>query len=118
MHIPTISTAKSVELIKEAKKKGLNVTCSVAVHHLTLNETVLEGFDSRYKVAPPLRTEDNRKALIKGITDGTIDMITSDHNPIDIEHKKLEFDLAKNGTIGLETAFGMLAKCTFNRNHS
>jgi dihydroorotase len=108
MHVPTISTAKSVALIKEAKKKGLNVTCSVSVHHLTLNETVLEGFDSRYKVAPPLQTEANRKALIKGITDGTIDMITSDHNPIDIEHKKLEFDLAKNGTIGLETAFGML----------
>lgn len=108
MHVPTISTAKSVALIKEAKKKGLNVTCSVSVHHLTLNETVLEGFDSRFKVAPPLQIEANRKALIKGITDGTIDMITSDHNPIDIEHKKLEFDLAKNGTIGLETAFGML----------
>jgi dihydroorotase len=108
MHIPTISTAKSVALIKEAKKRGLNVTCSVSVHHLTLNETVLEGFDSRFKVAPPLQIELNRKALIKGITDGTIDMITSDHNPIDIEHKKLEFDLAKNGTIGLETAFGML----------
>ena len=108
MHVPTISTEKSVALIKEAKTKGLNVTCSVSVHHLTLNETVLEGFDSRYKVAPPLQTETNRKALIKGITDGTIDMITSDHNPIDIEHKKLEFDLAKNGTIGLETAFGML----------
>ena len=108
MHVPTISTAKSVALLKEAKKKGLNVTCSVSVHHLTLNETVLEGFDSRYKVAPPLQTETNRKALLKGITDGTIDMITSDHNPIDIEHKKLEFDLAKNGTIGLETAFGML----------
>ena len=60
------------------------------------------------KVTPPLQTETNRKALIKGITDGTIDMITSDHNPIDIEHKKLEFDLAKNGTIGLETVFGML----------
>tara|TARA_R110000823_G_scaffold169771_2_gene302024 strand:- start:443 stop:1270 length:828 start_codon:yes stop_codon:yes gene_type:complete len=108
MHLPTISTAKSVALIKEAKNKGLNVTCSVAVHHLTLNETVLEGFDSRFKVSPPLQTELNRKALIKGITEGTIDMITSDHNPIDIEHKKLEFDLAKDGTIGLETAFGML----------
>lgn len=108
MHIPTISTAKSVALIKEAKKKGLQVTCSVSVHHLTLNDTVLKGFDSRYKVTPPLQTEANRLALIKGIKEGTIDMITSDHNPIDIEHKKLEFDLAKNGTIGLETAFGML----------
>ena len=108
LHIPTISTAKSVQLIKEAKAKGLNVTCSVAVHHLVLTDSTLEGFDTRYKVSPPLRTETDRKALIKGIKDGTIDMITSDHNPIDIEHKKMEFDTAKNGTIGLESAFGAL----------
>ena len=108
LHIPTISTAKSVQLIKEAKAKGLNVTCSVAVHHLVLTDSTLEGFDTRYKVSPPLRTETDRKALLKGIKDGTIDMITSDHNPIDIEHKKMEFDTAKNGTIGLESAFGAL----------
>ncbi len=108
LHIPTISTAKSVALIKEAKKKGLNVTCSVAVHHLVLTDEKLEGFDSRYKVSPPLRTEEDRKALISGIKDNTIDCITSDHNPIDIENKKMEFDLAKNGTIGLESAFGAL----------
>lgn len=108
LHIPTISTAKSVQLIKEAKAKGLNITCSVAVHHLVLTDAKLEGFDSRYKVSPPLRTETDRKALLKGIKDGTIDMITSDHNPIDIEHKKMEFDTAKNGTIGLESAFGAL----------
>ncbi|WNM18094.1 dihydroorotase [Flavobacterium capsici] len=109
MHIPTVSTAKSVQLIKEAKAKGLKVTCSVAVHHLVLNDEVLDGFDTRYKVTPPLRTDEDRKALIKGILDNTIDCITSDHNPIDIEHKKMEFDLAKNGTIGLESAFGALA---------
>lgn len=108
LHIPTISTAKSVALIKEAKKKGLNVTCSVAVHHLVLTDEKLEGFDSRYKVSPPLRTEEDRKALLAGIKDNTIDCITSDHNPIDIENKKMEFDLAKNGTIGLESAFGAL----------
>ncbi|WP_293892724.1 dihydroorotase family protein [Flavobacterium sp.] len=108
LHIPTISTTKSVALIREAKKKGLNVTCSVAVHHLILTDEKLEGFDSRYKVAPPLRTEEDRKALLKGISDNTIDCITSDHNPIDIENKKMEFDLAKNGTIGLESAFGAL----------
>jgi dihydroorotase len=108
MHIPTISTAKSVQLVKEAKAKGLNVTCSVAVHHLVLTDQELDGFDTRYKVTPPLRTDADRKALIKGVKDGTIDMITSDHNPIDIEHKKMEFDLAKNGTIGLESAFGAL----------
>jgi len=109
MHIPTISTAQSVQLIKEAKNKGLNVTCSVAVHHLVLTDEQLDGFDTRYKVTPPLRTETDRKALLKGVTDGTIDMITSDHNPIDIEHKKMEFDLAANGTIGLESAFGALS---------
>ncbi len=108
LHIPTISTEKSVALIKEAKDKGLQVTCSVTVHHLILTDEKLEGFDTRYKVTPPLRTETDRKALVNGVLDGTIDMITSDHNPIDIEHKKMEFDLAKNGTIGLESAFGAL----------
>lgn len=108
LHIPTISTAKSVQLIKEAKTKGLNVSCSVAVHHLVMTDEKLEGFDTRYKVTPPLRTDEDRKALIQGILDDTIDMITTDHNPIDIEHKKMEFDMAKNGTIGLESAFGAL----------
>lgn len=108
MHLPTVSTGKSVQLIREAKANGLNVTCSVAVHHLVLTDEVLTGFDTRYKVAPPLRPEAERQALIEGVMDGTIDIITSDHNPIDIENKKLEFDLAKDGTIGLESAFGAL----------
>ena len=108
LHIPTISTKKSVQLIKEAKANGLNVSCSAAVHHLVLTDEKLEGFDTRYKVSPPLRTENDRKALLKGIKDGAIDMITSDHNPIDIEHKKMEFDGAKSGTIGMESAFGAL----------
>lgn len=108
LHIPTISTAKSVQLIKEAKAKGMNVTCSVAVHNLVLTDEKLDGFDTRYKVTPPLRSDADRKALVKAVKDGIIDMITSDHNPMDIEHKKMEFDMAKNGTIGLESAFGAL----------
>ena len=108
LHIPTISTAKSVELIREAKAKGLNVTCSASVHHLVLTDEKLDGFDTRFKVTPPLRTEVDRQALLNGIADHTIDIITSDHNPIDIEFKKMEFDTAKNGTIGLESAFGAL----------
>jgi dihydroorotase len=108
LHIPTISTAKSVALIKEAKSKGLNVTCSVSVHHLALTDEKLEGFDTRYKVTPPLRNNQDREALIAAVLDNTIDCITSDHNPIDIENKKMEFDLAKNGTIGMESAFGAL----------
>jgi dihydroorotase len=108
LHIPTISTVKSVELIREAKAKGLNVSCSVTVHHLVLTDEKLENFDTRCKVTPPLRTETDRQGLLAGILDNTIDMITTDHNPIDIEHKKMEFDLSKNGTIGLESAFGAL----------
>ncbi|HRZ30853.1 MAG TPA: dihydroorotase [Flavobacterium sp.] len=108
MHIPTISTSKSVDLIREAKAKGLNITASVAIHHLVLTDEKLDSFDTRFKVSPPLRDDFNRTALIQGVLDGTIDMITCDHNPIDIEHKKMEFDMAKNGTIGLENAFGAL----------
>ena len=108
LHIPTISTAKSAQLIREAKVKGLNVTCSVSVHHLVLTDEKLETFDTRFKVTPPLRNDKDRKALLEAVIDGTIDVITSDHNPMDIEHKKMEFDLAKNGTIGLESAFGAL----------
>lgn len=108
IHFPTISTAKSVELIKEAKLKGLNVTCSTAVHLLTMTDEKLNDFDTRFKVLPPLRDEANRQALINGVLDGTIDCITSEHNPLDIEHKKLEFNSASNGTIGLESAFAAL----------
>jgi dihydroorotase len=108
LHIPTISTAKSVALIQEAKAKKLNVSCSVSVQNLILTDVKLEDFDTRYKVSPPLRTEADRLALIEGVKNGTIDLITSDHNPIDIEHKKMDFDTAKSGTIGLESAFGAL----------
>jgi dihydroorotase len=73
-----------------------------------LTDETLETFDTRFKVAPPLRMDKDRLALLEAVQDGTIDVITSDHNPIDIEHKKMEFDLAKNGTIGLESAFGAL----------
>jgi len=108
LHIPTISTKKSVELIKDAKKKGLNVSCSVAIFNLVLTDAVLEDFDSNYKLLPPLRTKDNNKALLKGLKDGTIDGVTSDHNPIDVENKKTEFDHASFGSIGLEGLFGAL----------
>ena len=114
LHIPTISTKESVKLIKEAKKKGLQVTCSVSAHHLTLTDDELHGFDGNVKVTPPLRTKDDCKALIEAIKDGTIDIITSDHNPIDIEHKKVEFSTAKNGTIGLESLFGAINKTNLN----
>jgi len=106
LHIPTITTANSVKLITEAKKKGLDVTCSVSAHHLYLTDDALNEFDSNCKVTPPLRTKTDTKALIKGVKIGTIDMITSDHNPMDIEHKKVVFENASDGTIGLESLFG------------
>ena len=110
LHIPTISTAKSVDLIRQAKKKKLDVSCSVAIHNLCLTDEVISEFDTKYKVLPPLRTQTDVNALIEGLKDGTIDMVTSDHNPLDIEHKRVEFDHAYYGTIGLESAFGALQK--------
>ncbi len=109
LHIPTISTAGSVALIRNAKKKGLQVSCSVAIHNLIFTDDTLHDFDTNVKVLPPLRTAADTKALLKGLQDGTIDMVTTDHNPINIEHKKLEFDHALFGTIGLESAFGALS---------
>ncbi len=106
LHIPTISTEASVKLIKGAKKKGLDITCSVSTHHLILTDDELSTFDTNYKIVPPIRTKKDTAALIKGVKDGTIDMITSDHNPINIEHKKVEFENALDGTIGLESLFG------------
>ena len=108
LHIPTISTAGSVKLISEAKKKGLDVSCSVAIHNLIFTDESLVEFDTHYKILPPLRTKNDVKALLKGLKEGTIDMVTSDHVPMDIELKRVEFDNAANGSIGLESAFGAL----------
>jgi dihydroorotase len=108
LHIPTISTKTSVSLIAAAKKKGLNVTCSVAIHNLIFNDTTLREFDTNFKTLPPLRTADDSKELIKGVKNGTIDFVTSDHTPLNIELKQVEFDNADYGTIGLESAFGSL----------
>lgn len=108
LHIPTISTAGAVQLIAKAKKKGLDVSCSVAVHNLCLTDDMLDEFDTSYKLMPPLRTKIDNRALIKGLKDGIIDFVTSDHTPIDIEGKRIEFDNASYGSIGLESAFGIL----------
>ncbi|KAA2217309.1 dihydroorotase [Maribacter flavus] len=108
LHIPTISTADSVKLVAAAKKKGLQVTCSVAVHNLFHTDDTLEEFDANYKVLPPLRTSKDSKELLKAVKNGTIDFVTCDHTPLNIELKKVEFDNADYGTIGLESSFGAL----------
>lgn len=110
LHIPTISTANSVKLISDAKKKGLDVSCSVAIHNLFVTDEALEEYDSNFKVMPPLRTKKDVKAVIKGVKDGVIDFVCSDHIPMNIEEKRVEFDNASYGAAGLETAFGILNK--------
>ena len=110
IHFSTISSARSVQLIREAKAKGLKVTCDVAVHHLVFNEEVLSGFDSQFKVKPPLRTETDRLALLAGLKDGTIDAIVSQHTPHEIEFKAVEFGLAAYGMTGLQTLLPLALK--------
>ena len=110
LHIPTISTSKSVQLIKNAKKKGLDVTCSIAAHHMFMTDEEIKSFDANYKVTPPLRTAKDVKSMIKGVHEGVIDMIVSDHNPIDIENKNVEFEKGVYGTIGMESLFGSIHK--------
>ena len=108
LHVHNISTADAIKLIKVAKKQGLKVTASVSVMHLIYNHTAVENFDPQYKLMPPLREVSDTKALIKGIKDGVIDVINSNHTPLEIEAKKLEFSYADAGIIGLETLYPLL----------
>lgn len=108
IHISNVSTAKSADLIKQAKNKGIKVTASVNVFNLSMSETLLSEFDTNYKLNPPLRTAKDVEALQKAVADGTVDVITSDHRPQDIESKAVEFDHASNGMISLQTAYALL----------
>lgn len=108
LHIPTITTKNSVDLITKAQAKGLQITCGVSVNNLVLTDEELVDFNSSTKIYPPLRTETDRKALIEGVLNNVISVITSDHCPVNIEQKQLEYDLADYGSIGLESAFGAL----------
>jgi len=108
LHFSKISSAGSVARIRAAKASGLQVSCGVAAYQLLLTDESLPGFDTRYKSMPPLRDDFHRQALLEGLSDGTIDVVCSDHQPEDIEHKALEFDLANFGLCGLETALSAL----------
>ena len=110
LHLLNISTAESVRLVRLAKRKGLKVTASVAALNLAYTDEALQGFDSNFKVLPPLRSELDRKALLEGLKDGTIDIITSNHTPLEAEAKELEFLYAKFGAIGLQTAFSLACR--------
>ncbi|MFT6167608.1 MAG: dihydroorotase [Vicingaceae bacterium] len=105
LHFNCISTSKSIELISKAKKDGMQVTCDLSSYNLLLDETELGEFDTRFKTLPPLRSKGTIKTLIKGIKNGTIDAICSDHTPEDVEEKMKEFDHAAFGIINLQTSF-------------
>ncbi len=108
VHIAHVSTAGSVELIREAKKRKIKITCEATAHHFTLTDESVKSFDSNLKVNPPLRTKKDVLAVQKGLKDGTIDCIATDHAPHSVEEKEVEFDVAPFGLIGLETAVGLV----------
>ncbi len=110
LHIAHISTARSIELVKNAKDKGLPVTCEVTPHHLVLNEEANLTFNTNTKMKPPLRSEEDRRACVQALQEGIIDCIATDHSPHADFEKEREFDLAPFGIIGLETAFPVLYK--------
>lgn len=110
VHISNISTGGSVALIKKAKKDGIRITCDVAAHHLVFTEELLSDFDSNYKVKPPLRGKSDVKALLSGLKDGTIDAVSSQHRPHEIELKDVEFEIAAYGIIALQTVLPLLLK--------
>ncbi len=117
IHIAHISSKNAVELVRQAKKKGINVTAEVAPHHFLLSEESLKTYDTNYKMNPPLRTRVDVEAMIEGLKDGTIDCIASDHAPHSIEEKEMEFIYAPNGILGLETQVGLALSELVHKKH-
>lgn len=113
IHFTCISTAESVDLIRKAKAKGIQVTCDVAAHNLVYTDEEVVGFDSNFKVNPPLRTDKDINALLNGLKDGTIDAVVSQHTPHEVEYKNVEFQIAKEGILGLQTTLPFLVKAGF-----
>lgn len=107
LHIAHISTKGAVDIVRRAKARGVNVTCETCPHYFTLTEEAAMQYNTYAKVIPPLRTEDDTKAIIEGLADGTIDVIASGHMPTRIEHKQREFDRASYGISAFETAFSL-----------
>ncbi len=110
VHIMHLSTARAAQMVREAKRKGLPVTCEVTPHHLALTDEAVVGYETNTKMNPPLRTTVDREALIEAVIDGTIDAIATDHAPHHRDEKMLEYDQAPFGVIGLETALGVVLK--------
>ena len=110
IHVPHVSSSSGVSNIKRMKKNNSKISAEVTPHHLYFNDNALSGYNTNFKVAPPIRTEKDRKALIKGLKDGTIDCIATDHAPHTTEEKEASFDMAPFGMIGLESCFGVVNK--------
>ena len=108
LHVCHVSTAGSVEVIRWAKSRGINVTAEVTPHHLLLTEDLVRGYDARYKVNPPLRRQEDVEALRAALADGTIDIVATDHAPHPVEAKDTEWDAAANGMVGLESALSVV----------
>jgi len=117
VHVAHLSCASSVELIRQAKRRGVHVTCEVTPHHLALTHEAIGEFDTRAKVNPPLRTEADRRALIEGLRDGTIDCIATDHAPHTDWEKEADFDAAPFGISGLETALSVCVEALVKPGH-
>lgn len=107
IHFALISSREGVEAVRSAKKRGVKVTCSTAPHYLHLNENAVEGYRTFAKVSPPLRSENDRLALINGLADGTIDTLVSDHDPRSADLKRLPFGQAASGIVGMETLLAL-----------
>jgi dihydroorotase len=110
IHCQHISSARSVALIREAKKRGIKITAEACPHHFTLTDESCKTYDSNFKMNPPLRTEADRQALLEGLADGTLDVIASDHAPHCNYEKEVEFGLAPFGILGLETELALSLK--------
>ena len=104
LHVAHVSTRAAVEVIRAAKNRGVRVSCEATPHHFTLTEEAVRGYDTNAKMNPPLRTADDVDAIREGLADGTIEVIATDHAPHHIDEKNVEFDIAMNGIVGLETA--------------
>jgi dihydroorotase len=118
VHIAHVSTEGSVRLIREAKRRGLQITAEVTPHHITLTDEACGTYDTNTKVAPPLRGPEDREALSEALADGTIDVVASDHAPHSVEDKQIEYDLAEFGMVGLETAFPLYHRQVLKKRFS
>ena len=106
LHIPYVNTKSGVELIREAKKRNLDITASTSLPHIIFSDKNVKDFNTNFKINPPLRSEIDCKSVKEGLIDGTIDFLTSMHEPLDLDNKRVVFDVASPGSIGLESVFG------------